>query len=510
MATRTLYLTSTAASSPYPTSSRLLVENANASEVTLGPGEFDSGLPGNSDAGQWNPNSALADTTAAAEIDNAGGANPTTTRQGWLWNQDLTGQVLAADTAWTFQLRLRANQGTGTLARFCARVSIVTASGGVWTTVKSLFTTRVTGATSTSGGQAGWRDIDARITVTSTAANFSRTIGGSGTVLGHTFASGERILVELGFNDADSTADRTWRLDFNTSNSFVTTPNIAPGPQTLTAPRLETDTAVHAPTVTVGAVALSPPRVDADATVHAPTVTAPGPDQELTPPRLNAGSVAHAPAVTRGAVTVTPPRTDVDASALAPTVTVGPVAVAPPRLLTGAALHPPTVTPGAVSVAPPRGNAAAAVLSPTISAGGAVLVAPRTNTGAAVRAPTVTPGSVPLLPPRVAAGATGPPPTVLPGAVTVTAPRTDVGAVARSPAVDQGAQDLAVPLVACGAAAPAPVVFIPYETILIVDDTAVTLLVDDTSITLTVTGEIGVVEHVAVEAAYYGPGWEPL
>jgi hypothetical protein len=227
MPTKTLYLTSTATSSPYPTTSRLLSETNNASEVTLGPGEFDSGFPGNTDCGQWRPSSPIADTTSAAEIDNTG-ASPGTARQGWLWNQDLAGQTLAAG-AWSFQLRLRANQGTASeTGRIVARVSIVTASGGVWTTVKSIFTTNIVGETSHSTGQAGWRSqTEARIGPSSTAANFTVTVGDAGTTQSHTFAAGERILVELGFGDGSSLTDRTWRLDYNTANSFITTPSIA-------------------------------------------------------------------------------------------------------------------------------------------------------------------------------------------------------------------------------------------------------------------------------------------
>ncbi len=231
----TLYLNNTATSSPKPTTSRFLVTSAPASEVQLGPGEFDSTLPGNTDAGQWNPSSAIVDTTAAAELDNTG-ASPGTTRQGWIYDTDLTGQVLVSG-AWTIQLRLRANQGTGSTGRICARVSIVTAAGGLWTTVKQIFaTTRITGEGSHSTGQNGWRDQnEARITVTSTAANFSTTIGAAdSTTNSHTFASNERIFVELGFCDADSTTDRTWRLDYNTANCFITTPNIG-APPTVTA-----------------------------------------------------------------------------------------------------------------------------------------------------------------------------------------------------------------------------------------------------------------------------------
>lgn len=223
MSALTLYLSSTATSSPFPTTSRLLVTSAPSSEVQLGPGEFDSGLPGNTDAGQWNPSSPIADTTAAAEI-NVNAAVPGTTRQGWLYNVDLAGQTMAAGT-WTVQLRLDALQGTGTTGRIFLRVTIVTGSGGLYTTVANLLTTNIVGEASHAAGQEGWRaQSEARITVTSTPANFSVTFDTSAE---HTFASGERILVELGFGDANNTTDRTWALLYNTANSFVTTPDIA-------------------------------------------------------------------------------------------------------------------------------------------------------------------------------------------------------------------------------------------------------------------------------------------
>ncbi len=233
----TLHLRDTATASPFPTTSQTLSETAGSSTVTLACGEFDSGLPGTSDAGQWNPSSPLADTTAAAEIDNPG-ATLSDTREGWLYDVDLTGAVLARN-AWTFNLLLFANQGTGNTGFICARISIVTGSAGTWTTVKQIFlTTRITGAASTSTGQEGWRDQnEAAITVNAGAADFTITIGADdATTQGHTFSSGERILVELGFCNANSTTDRTWGIGYNNIvggsppiyNSNVVTPTLTP------------------------------------------------------------------------------------------------------------------------------------------------------------------------------------------------------------------------------------------------------------------------------------------
>lgn len=221
----TLYLTSTATSSPFPTTSRLLSETNNASEVQLGPGEFDSGFPGTTDCGQWNPSSPIADTVSAAEIDNTG-ASLGTTRQGWLWDVDLTGKTIPAGT-WQVQLRLRANQGANETGRILMRATVVTGNAGAWTTVANLLTTAITGEASHSTGQNGWRaQTTAVITVSSTATNFAVDIATSGTSTAHTFASGQRLLIELGFGDGNNTADRTWRLDYNTANSFVTIPTL--------------------------------------------------------------------------------------------------------------------------------------------------------------------------------------------------------------------------------------------------------------------------------------------
>src|SRR5574342_130829 len=225
MAALTLYLGNDATASPFPTTSKKLVTSAPSSEVQLGPGEFDSGFPGTTDSGQWNPSSPIGDTTAAAEIDNTG-SSLGTAREGWLYDVDLPGKRLVAG-AWTVQLRLRANQGSGTTGGILLRVSVVKGNAGAWNTIANLLTTSIPGEASHSNGQLGWRgQNEAVITVTSTAANFSVTVADGSTSAGHTFAADERLLIELGFGNGNSTADRTWRLDYNTSNSFITTPDL--------------------------------------------------------------------------------------------------------------------------------------------------------------------------------------------------------------------------------------------------------------------------------------------
>jgi hypothetical protein len=219
----TLYLTSTATASPYPTTSRTLSTSANASAVNLIPGWVNSGNPGGADAGQWNPSSGIAAGTQAAEINNNGGSTPTNTRQGWLYDVDLTGKKLNAGD-WSVQLRLTAAAGSGQNGSLLMRVSIVSGSSGTYNTVKQIFTTtRVSGNQSLTAGQDGWRDNTQQITVTSSTANFTATIDGG---TDHTFSSGERIFIELGFGNATGNTQRSWQLTYNDSNSFITTPNL--------------------------------------------------------------------------------------------------------------------------------------------------------------------------------------------------------------------------------------------------------------------------------------------
>jgi hypothetical protein len=227
----TLYLTDTATGSPYPTTSRLLALAANSSQVQLGPGKFaNTPSPGNTGAGQYNPSTPIANNTVATEIDNTG-SNPGTTREGWLWDQDFTGYTIPSGT-WAGQLRnIELLAGATNTARFIMRVSVVTASGGTWTTVATLLTTTITGETSHSAGQAGWCNSGV-VSCATTATNRSPTFATSST--SHVFVAGERLLIELGMCAAGSATARTWGLQYNDANSFLTVPDLTP-PSTDTA-----------------------------------------------------------------------------------------------------------------------------------------------------------------------------------------------------------------------------------------------------------------------------------
>src|SRR3989344_2462523 len=232
----TLYLNNTASGGSCPTTSSSMGTGAPASLVTMSPGEFDSTLPGNTDAGRWRPGVApIANTTASAELMNVsdttvfdGGSLGT----GWIWKDNLTGYTIAAGN-YTFNVSVMGGQGTTSQSeRLSARISVVSCSGsGEFTLVKNMTTTKITGETSHVLGQTSWRHHDdgARFTHPAAATIASRhaNITASET---HDFQEGEFLFIELGFGDGDSTTDRTLILRYNNGLSFVITPAITQTP----------------------------------------------------------------------------------------------------------------------------------------------------------------------------------------------------------------------------------------------------------------------------------------
>jgi hypothetical protein len=225
LASKRLYLTNDAASGSFPAGTRAASETSNASAIVVSAGHHSNSAPGNTDAGRYNPNATVFNNTLSTEIDNQSGSSPSNNRVGWIFDQDLTGQILAAGS-WTAQLRIDAPVGGALSSRIMARLSVVTVSGSVYTEVAQLLTTEITGETSHTNGQLGWRNSSARITVATAVANYSVTFTTGAT---HTFAAGERLLIELGFGDANSATQRTWRLTINTADSYLDTPDISAG-----------------------------------------------------------------------------------------------------------------------------------------------------------------------------------------------------------------------------------------------------------------------------------------
>jgi hypothetical protein len=229
MAVYRLYFSDNITSSPYPTTSRQLKVSAGASALQHAPGEFDSGLPGTTDAGIWHPTTNTGNTTAAIELETVS-ANQSPTRAGWLWQeQDLAGQNMEAGDI-TIQLRLSAVQGTGTQGNMFARVSVVSGATSTSETKKSLTPTNITGEGSHVSGQEFWTVSNQAAFGVSALSTISKTFP----VTSYSFSTGERLFFEVGFGAGDSTTDRTWVLESNNTNVFIDTTNIAAAPTNLT------------------------------------------------------------------------------------------------------------------------------------------------------------------------------------------------------------------------------------------------------------------------------------
>ncbi|MEK6818331.1 MAG: LamG domain-containing protein [Nanoarchaeota archaeon] len=224
-----LYFNSTGTVSPCPTTSRQLNEIPSNSPIYTWPGQFNTNQPGNSDSGQFLPGTAnKANTTTATEIANSAqtSRNSASFGQGWIYDKDLSGYTIEKGN-FTFNLTLMGGQGTNANSeRLFARVSVVTCSGGNFVLVKDLTKRNCVGGASCSGGQAGWRASEgARFTHpgVNAMANIKVNVSTNETF---TFSAGQKILIEIGFGDAQSATFRTIGFKYNFSDSFVITPPI--------------------------------------------------------------------------------------------------------------------------------------------------------------------------------------------------------------------------------------------------------------------------------------------
>ncbi|MEK6811200.1 MAG: hypothetical protein AABX96_01685 [Nanoarchaeota archaeon] len=221
-----LYLNSTATSGVCPATSRKLSPSIGGANLFTWPGEFDNGRPGTADAGQFRPGSAnVANTTLSTQIANAGqtSRNSASFGQGWLYDVNLTSYTIQQGN-FTFNLSLMGGQGSTALSeRLFARASIVTCSGGNFVFVKDLFGTNCVGGTC-SGGQNGWRANEGnRFTHPAVSANSQISVNVSSNS-SHTFSEGQRLFVEIGFGDGESTTDRTIGLRYNNLTTSIITP----------------------------------------------------------------------------------------------------------------------------------------------------------------------------------------------------------------------------------------------------------------------------------------------
>jgi hypothetical protein len=238
-ATYVLFPNSTNSVSPCPTNHKMLNTGAVVGTVIVNePGEFDASVvaPGSSDAGVWNSTGVnISRTTASKEIANPGQTSRTTASigEGWLWNQNLTGLSIESGATFDFSLSLLGCQDPDATEsqRYIARVSVVTCAAGAMSWKRDLFATKITNGVG-AGGQDGWRDSDFRMEhpAIDTISNATFSIATNDS---YTFQEGDMMLIEMGFDDADSNTDRTVCLrynlvDTNITVTLVTLDNTAP------------------------------------------------------------------------------------------------------------------------------------------------------------------------------------------------------------------------------------------------------------------------------------------
>ncbi len=210
-----------------PTGNKKMGTAAPNSVVIIWPGEFDSGVPGNTDAGQWYSGSVnRANTTLSTQIASAtqSSRNSNSFGQGWMYDEDLTGLTLDAGN-FSFNLSLMGGQmsAINSAERIFARISVVNCNGGNFNLVQDLTSTNIVGEISHTGGQNGWKANEGgRINHPAVSAVVNVNVNFSTNP--YTFKNGEMLFIELGFGDASSNIDRTIGLRYNIANSFVVTP----------------------------------------------------------------------------------------------------------------------------------------------------------------------------------------------------------------------------------------------------------------------------------------------
>ncbi|MBI4149238.1 hypothetical protein HY491_02220 [Candidatus Woesearchaeota archaeon] len=219
-----------------PVSAECGLENKQAVSAAAGtnkitwPGDFDSGLPGGADGGQFQPGlNDLGNTTNSREL-----SSPTTIgragayKTGWLYDADLAGdQVSVRNITFNLTVMGGAMAATAAAERIAARISIVTCNNNNITFVKDLLQSQVIGGTLTAS-QAGWQTNNgSRVfhpaagmlaTLNNTYFYNGNTDPGTGR---HTFRKGEKLFIELGFADGGSTTNRAIGLVQNNTNTFL-------------------------------------------------------------------------------------------------------------------------------------------------------------------------------------------------------------------------------------------------------------------------------------------------
>jgi hypothetical protein len=195
----------------------------------ISPGEFDSTLPGNTDAGQWQPNETIGSTTASKELINPATGDFTNESMGagWLYNNSLHNVKMPAGS-WTFKINVSWTQGAvGDTNRWLSRITIRNTTGAF---IKNLTADGVVSETLTTQ-QAGWRSQEEGAIAQCAAPctkNYTFTIA---TAKNYTFQKFDILFIEMGFGNANDATDRTAALITNQTRTNITTPEIDYIPQ---------------------------------------------------------------------------------------------------------------------------------------------------------------------------------------------------------------------------------------------------------------------------------------
>ena len=222
-AVNTFYMTTTAGSSPYPTTSNLYSTTSNSSSdvTTFAKNAKNTGFY------QFQP--SVTNTTS---LGTSASSLPTTpTNNGWInTGTQLDGQNTPSGT-WTigYIYSVIYTHNAPTTKVLWYRVLKVTCSGGTCTQVSAI---SPTDASAPSG--SGWAQTTIGTIPSSGTLSSQQTVSFTGASTD--WASGEKLYVEFAIN-TNSTSNNSggWELEQNTSSDYISTPNssaISSGPST--------------------------------------------------------------------------------------------------------------------------------------------------------------------------------------------------------------------------------------------------------------------------------------
>ena len=207
---------------------QLVGASAGTNKITW-PGDFDSGVPGTADAGQFQPGlNDLGNATNSRELSSPAATRANAYKTGWLYDAASPGELISIRNM-TLNLTVQGGAAASITAgqRIAARLSIVRCSNNNLTFVRDLLHTSIINGAA-SAGHAGWKTnlgprvhhpgVGQTITLNRTWFDERATTAGNGT---YTFKKGDKLFLEIGFGDGSSTTNRAFGLVQNNTNTFL-------------------------------------------------------------------------------------------------------------------------------------------------------------------------------------------------------------------------------------------------------------------------------------------------